>query len=236
MAIVLSLAGCKAAVERPSGEAASEEGGWTAAPRIRAVEQQREGLVVRGEASPGARVVLRGGPDTAYAAAADVAGRFELRIAALETAMVLIPEVQIGQDSTPGRERLLVADEGRLAALLMEGGASRRLSAGPALDSIDGDGRGLVASGRAATGTQVQIALEGGPEASVSVDDGGRWIMALPSTADRPVTVTVNGVAFAYPGPANRESLDRVERVGEGWRMTRALSSAARQTSWFPDA
>lgn len=237
----LALAGCTAPVERSQHEEEREEGGWTASPRIRAVERQGAGLVVRGEASPGARVVLRGDQDIAFAAGADQAGRFELHVGALPKAVVLTPEVRIGQFLTPGPERLLLAGDGApggafLAALLIEGGASRRLSPGPTLDSVDGDGQGLVVSGRAGAGARVTVSADGEAPLEVVADDGGRWTAALPSAGDRVVKIVVNGAAFAYPGPAGGAGVGSIERAGDGWRLTRVLSPSARQTSWFPDA
>ncbi|MGH7026808.1 hypothetical protein [Brevundimonas sp.] len=233
----LVLAGCNAPVERSQDEEARQDGGWTAAPRISAVERQGAGLVVRGDASPRARVVLRGDQEAAFAAGADESGRFELRVGALPSAMLLTPEVQIGQFPAPGPEQLVLAnEEAMLAALLIQGGASRRLSPGPALDSVDGDGHGLVVSGRAGPGARISVSAEGGAAVEVVADSSGRWTAALPGVGDRAANITVGGASFAYPGPAAGEGVGRIERSGGGWRLTRLLSPSARQTSWFPDA
>lgn len=195
---------------------------------------------MRGEASPGARVVLRGGQDLAFAAGADEAGRFELHVGDLPGTVILTPEVQIGQFPAPGPERLLLVGEGPpLAALLIEGGASRRLSRGPVLDSVDGDGQGLMVSGRAKPGSQVTVSADGGAEIAAGADPTGRWAAALPNLSDRPASILVGGARFSYPGPGQAdgggEAPGRIERSGEGWRVTRSLSASARQTSWFPD-
>jgi len=235
----LALAGCNAPVERSTGEEARQSDGWTPSPRIRVVERQGEGLVVRGDAPPGARVILRGGQDLAFAAGADREGRFELHVGVMPGAVILKPEVQIGQFPASGPERLLLTGgEAPVAALLVEGGASRRLSSGPALDSVDGDGQGVVASGRARPGSGVIVAADGGAEVAVIADREGHWTAALPNLSDRPASIIVGGVKFAYPGPGRVEPADqgsRIERSGEGWRVTNALSGSARQTSWFPD-
>ena len=232
----LVLAGCNAPVERSKGEEARQDGGWTASPRISAVELQSGRLVVRGDAPPGARVVLRGDQETAFAAGADESGRFELLVGALSAPMLLTPEVQIGQFPTPGPEQLVLSGEGvLLAALLIEGGASRRLSAGPVLDSVDGDGQGLVVAGRAKPGARVSVSADGGVAVEVAADFSGRWAAPLSNVGDRATNITVSGAAFAYPGPAAGEGVGRIERSGVGWRLTRLLSPSARQTSWFPD-
>ena len=237
MGVALALGGCGAPVERAASDEARQDGGWTAVPRIRAVERQGAGLIVRGDASPGARVVLRGDQDQAFAAGADAAGHFELLVGAVPAAMLLTPEVQVGQFPGAGPEQLVLAgDDAPLAALLTDGGASRRLSVGPALDSVDGDGRGLLAAGRAAPGARVSVSAEGGATVDVVADAGGRWIAALPGVGDRAATITVGAAAFAYPGPAPSEELGRIQRAGDGWRLARPLSSTARQTTWFPDA
>lgn len=239
--VAMVLAGCNAPVERSKGEEAPQDGGWAAAPRIGAVVRQGAGLVIRGDAPPGARVVLRGDQETAFAAGADAAGRFELHVGVMPTAMLLTPEVQIGQFPAPGPEQLILAagdgvtDTTMLAALLIEGGASRRLSPGPMLDSVDGDGQGLVAAGRARPGGRVSVSADGGVAVEAVANADGRWMAALPSVGDRPVNITVGGTKFAYPGPAGAASVGLIERSGSGWRLTRLLSPSARQTSWFPD-
>ncbi len=233
----LALAGCKAPVERADADEARLEGGWTASARITAVERQGGGLIVRGDAPPGARVVLRGDQDTAYAAGADASGRFEMHILDLSSVMLLRPEVQTGQFPASGPERLLVAGDGEaLAALVIEGGPSRRLSAGPALDSVDGDGRGLVAAGRARPGATVSVSAYGGAVAQAVANADGRWATAVSNVGDRPVTIRVDGEAFDYPGPSEVPGEASFARSAAGWRLTRRLSAAAWQTSWFPDA
>ena len=233
----LVLGGCNAPVERSKGEEARQDGGWTAAPRIRAVERQGANLIVRGDAPPGSRVVLRGDQDRAFAAGTDDAGRFELRVGALPSAMVLTPEVQVGQFPAAGPEQLiLTGEDAPLAALVTNGGASRRLSAGPALDSVDGDGQGLVVTGRARPGARLSVSADGAAAVEVVPDSSGRWTAALSHVGDGPATVVVGGASFSYPGPASSDGVGRIERSPGGWRLTRLLSSTARQTSWFPDA
>ena len=234
--VALGLASCHAPAERSGGDQAPQEGGWMATPRITSVERQGAGVIVRGDAPPDARVVLRGDQDTAFGAGADAAGRFDVRVGVLTSPLLLTPEVQIGQFPAPGPEQLLLVGEGRLlAATLIEGGASRRLSAGPALDSVDGDGKGVLLSGRAAPGALLSVSGGGGAAVEVNVDASGRWTAALTNIGDHPTRIQVGDASFAYPGPTEGAAVGRIERAGEGWRLTRTLSSSARQTSWFPD-
>lgn len=237
LALAPALSACRQAPEAPVTASADQAGEavWLAAPRILSVTPQSGGgVLVRGEAAPGARVVLSGGTGAVMAASADASGRFELPVVADAIGQVLTPEIQIGQASTPGPQRLLLAGEpARLAALLTDGGASLRLTPGPALDALDGDGRGLLATGRAEPGRRVEIRAGGGV-AEALADADGRWVAVVPVIGDQAAVVEAAGRAFRYPGPG--PSINRAERAGEGWRVTRVLSGVARQTTWFPDA
>lgn len=232
--LALTAAGCGAPPSQDGAQkGAADEDGWVAAPRITSVTAQRAGVLIRGEAPPGARVVLAGSGGAAMAAGADNQGRFEIPAAATVIGQVLTPEIQLGQSSIPGQARLLTAGDGTLlAALLVDGVASRRLTPGPVLDAVDGDGRGLIASGRAEPGRRVQVQASGAKVVGTA-DETGRWTTVLPGLADRAVSIAVDGKAFAYPGPG--PAISRAERAGAGWRVTRSLSGPARQTSWFPD-
>lgn len=234
MSAALSACGAPSQPEAGAGPGEAEGGDWMATPRITSVTSQSSGgVLVRGEAAPGARVILSGGDGAVMAAGSDARGRFELHVGASAFGQVLTPEIQIGQSTTPGPQRLFLAGEGgALAALLIDGGPSLRLTPGPALDALDGDGRGLIASGRAEPGQKVVVRAGGGTAEAVA-DARGRWIAVVPMVGDRAVGVQVDGRVFRYPGPGT--PADEAERAGGGWRTTRALSSAARQTTWFPD-
>lgn len=235
LAAGLLLTACSPSEKRTAGEEAPQDGGWVTPPLVTGVERRADGLIVRGHAAQGARVVLRTGQNAGFATSADRAGRFEIRMPPPGAALVLIPEIQSGQSRTPGREQLLlIGGDAPLAALLSDGGASRRLGLAPALDAVDGDGRGLVVSGRADPGARVTVRAAGVAVQVVAGDDG-RWTAGLSSAGDHPLRLEIGDVAFDYPGPA--ASADgQVVRAGKGWRLTRALSATARQTSWFPDA
>lgn len=215
------------------GSGGAEDGDWMATPRITSVTSQSSGgVLVRGEAAPGARVILSGG-GAVMAAGSDARGRFELHVGASAVGQILTPEIQIGQSTTPGPQRLFLAGEGgALAALLTDGGPSLRLTPGPALDALDGDGRGLIASGRTAPGQKVVVRAGGGAAEAVA-DARGRWSAVVPVVGDRAAEVEVDGHVFRYPGPG--APAEQAERADGGWRTTRALSGAARQTTWFPD-
>lgn len=234
VALGLTLSACGAPRQPEAGADQAEDGDWIATPRITSVTPQASGgLLVRGEAAPGGRVILSGVDGAAMAAGSDAAGRFELHVGASAIGQVLTLEIQIGQATTPAPQRLLVAGEGgRLTALLTDGGPSLRLTPGPALDALDGDGRGLTASGRAAPGQRITVRAGGGAAEAVA-DARGRWIAVVPAVGDHSAEVEVDGRRFHYPGPGLPAA--RAERAGDGWRTTRILSGAARQTTWFPD-
>ena len=235
LGLATALSACGSPKSDTEADAAEvQDGDWMATPRITSVLSQTSGgVLVRGEAAPGARVILGGTDGSVVAAAADARGRFELHVSPAAVGQILTPEIQIGQATTPGPERLLVVGgTGGLAALLTDGGASLRLTPGPTLDALDGDGRGLIASGRADPGKKVAVRAGGGTAHGVA-DSHGRWGVVVPVVGDRASDIEVEGRVFHYPGPG--VSADRAERAGEGWRVTRQLSSAARQTTWFPD-
>lgn len=232
------VVGCSQPSGSPSGDRVERDSGWIQPPRIEAVRATNGGLAVTGTAPPGARVVLRGQHGAAFAAGADAGGQFEVRVDLPSAALLLTPEVQRGQTATPASDQLLLPEGGRGAtALLAAGGASRRLDPGPALDAVDGDGRGLVASGRAQPAQVVLVGLAGGGAAQIRAGPDGRWTAVLPGARDQPTAVRVGAAVFAYPGPgaAPVEGQVRIERAGQGVRVMRSLSSTARQTSWFPD-
>lgn len=234
LALATALSACSPPENDAEGDAAEvQDADWMATPRITSVIPQGDGgVLVRGEAAPGARVILGGADGSAVAAGADAQGRFELHVGPSAVGQVLTPEIQIGQATTPGPQRLLVFGEAeRSAALLTDGGASLRLTPGPVLDALDGDGRGLVASGHAAPGQKV-VVRSGGGSAQAVADSRGRWVVAVAGAGDQASDIEVGGTTFHYPGPG---PAGRVERAGEGWRTTRQLSGAARQTTWLPD-
>lgn len=175
----LTIVGCSGPRQPMEEPKQADQDNWAAAPHIDKVSLQGSGVVVSGQAPAGARVILSNALGQAMAAGTDSQGRFELRVGREALGHVLTPEIQIGQTPTPGPERLFLAGDGAVvAALLIDGGASRRLTDGPALDAVDGDGRALLASGRSTPGQRVEVKSEG--ETAVAVaDEAGLWT-ALP--------------------------------------------------------
>lgn len=208
--------------------------GWNRPPEIQAVQRASASLIFTGAAEPGARVVLRSDSGAAYAAAADGRGRFEIRMAAPAGHLWLRPEIQIGQDSAPSPDRLLIVAGGRgPIAILRTGGPTRRLDQAPALGAVDSDGRMRLASGRAAVGTPV-VVQAAGESVRVAPDAGGRWSLML-RPADGPDEIQAGARRFAWPGEAGGGP-PRVERAGQGWRVVWTGSGGARQSTWLPDA
>jgi hypothetical protein len=207
--------------------------GWTRTPDIRSVVTAPGGLTVIGVAQPGARVALRSGGGVAYAAAADAAGRFEIRIAAPKDHVLLQPETQIGQEAAISPDLLVVLDEGRgPVALLRAGGAARRLDDAPALGAVDSDGRSVLASGRSG-GAQVSVSVPAN-DAIARVRSGldGAWTLLL--SAGSGEAIRVEGETFTWPGPGQAGTDLVVERAGEGWRIGWSAASGARQWTWLP--
>ncbi|WP_409020751.1 hypothetical protein [Brevundimonas vesicularis] len=230
------LAGCDSQEERASGPKRQDDG-WTTAPRVETVLLKSSAATISGIATPDARVLLRGDEGEAYAVAADDRGRFVVTISLTDSHVMLTPEILQGQNTVRGPEHLLILTEPGLAVMQTEGGSSRRLTPGPLLDAIDGDGQALIASGRARPQETVRVSVPGRYETAIRVGDNGRWVASLAGIADEAVTVMVNNQAFAYPGPAgglDGKSSFRLEASGGGWLLTRRLGAEAMLTSWFP--
>ena len=138
---------------------------WTRPPLIRAVRRTSDALVFIGQAEPGARVVLRSDTGPAHAAAADDRGHFEIRMAPPAGDLLLRPETQVGQDSAPSPDLLLIVDGGRgPMAVLRAGGPTRRLDRAPALGAVDSDGRIQHRDGHAITNLFAVGSAAGGLE------------------------------------------------------------------------
>jgi hypothetical protein len=218
-------------------EVAGAGSGWIMPPAVTGVTGDGTELVVAGQADPGGRVVLRTPEGRAYAAVADAAGAFEVRLTAVN-GMVLTPEAQLGQETVPAPERLLIMDAIRgTAVLLSPGGGSRRLGAAPLLSSVDFDGRAVILSGHAAPDSQVGVEIPGRGPVQIKADAVGRWRIGLDGAV--PSEVRVEGRAFAIPAlsvdavsPGSAAIL-RVER-DDGDLLKWYAPDGAPQTSWLP--
>jgi len=238
LALLLGLvSGCSepgpVAAPTPSGPTSN----WTAPPRITSVSVTADGLMVRGLAEPGGRVVLRQETGAAYAASSDAEGRFEIHMTAPVDDLMLNPEAQVGQDSVPSPERLLILRGGDGPIVLLRSGrASLRLDAAPVLGAIDSDGRVLLASGRTGvTSHSVPVSVGEGPVMAVAPDEDGRWTAVLNRAGGDGVTVRVRDAAFAYPGDSRPTTgAFSVERAGWGWRVSWKSAAGAPQTTWLP--
>ncbi|MDZ4114371.1 MAG: hypothetical protein U1E18_32890 [Brevundimonas sp.] len=208
---------------------------WARPPVVQRVERAGSTLTVSGVADAEARVVLRGDDGDAYAAAADPRGRFEIRLPAPEGHLLLRPETQVGQDTAPSPDRLLILEAGRgPIVVLRPGGPTRRLDAAPALGAIDSDGRMRLASGRTPAEGEVVEVQSGGETVQVAPDAEGRWSVILPAR-EGPDLIRVGGREFPWPGEAAGSSALMVERMESGWRIRWSGPGGAGQTTWLPD-
>ena len=237
MAAVMLAAGSAGCSPNPpdrpgAGEEAARE--WARPPVIEKVERAGAGLAVSGVAGAEARVVLRGEDGTAFAATADSSGRFQIRVPAGAGDLLLHPETQLGQDSAPSPDRLLVLAGGDgPIVVLRPGGATRRLDAAPPLGAIDSDGRMRLASGRAVAGTESVEVRSGDETVQVAPDAQGRWSVILPPRSG-PDQIRVAGRDFPWPGDATGSQDLVVERLEAGWRIRWSVPGGARQTTWLP--
>ena len=233
----VAVAACSPSETPRTAEAREEPAaGWTRPPAISAVQRAQGALIFTGEAEPGARVVLRSDSGAAYAAAADEAGRFEIRMAAPAADLLLRPETQIGQDAAPSPDRLLILAGGRgPIVILRAGGSTRRLDPAPALGAVDSDGRMRLASGQSPTGAAPIPLQTGGESGEVTPDSTGRWRLVLTPSVG-PDTIRVGDQSFVWPGDGAGGDAMRVERAGQGWRVIWSGPGGARQATWLPDA
>jgi len=226
----LASAGCGASPDAaPRGEVAND--GWVAGPRIERVARSGAFILVGGQAAPLGRVVLTGPDGVAYAAGADDAGRFDVRVPAPARDSLLAIEAQVGQVAYPAPYRLLVtANPDGPIALLAIGVPTRRIDGTGLLDAVDSDGRAGFVSGRSDPNTEVLVARGGA--VALTADETGRWSLA--TSGDTGVPVQVGSQTFVPP--AMTVTSDGVlERAGLGWQIGWRSADGARQVTWFPD-
>lgn len=230
--IALSVSTGLAACGDKQAETTAAEGaataGWAMPPRIDSVTRARATLIFKGQAQPGGRVVLRSTDGAAYAVVADDQGRFDIRMVLPAGSVMLTPETQVGQEASASPQRLVILDGGRgPIALVTPGAPARRLSATPALGTVDADGRSVLVSGRAAPGGDVSVQIGDRPAVAVRAGPDGGWSLAVDGVGPR--RIVVEGDVFDYPGGGV------AGRAGEGWRVDWTAPDGARQSTWLPD-
>ncbi|WGM47428.1 hypothetical protein KOAAANKH_02305 [Brevundimonas sp. NIBR10] len=227
-----STAACTAPQSAPKS-AAAEASAWVMTPQVESVERRQDGLMLGGRAAPDGRVVVRGPGGIAYATSADASGRFSVRIDAPREAALFMVETQTGQDATPATYRLLVsADIAGPIALLTPGGPSLRLDQAGPLDVIDGDGRNLLASGRAAAQGPTEVTTDGSP-VEIQANQDGRWVLPLASGSR---VVVVEDRVYSIPSPPTGSPASFSVERGPGGRMVSwNTPGGAIQNAWFPD-
>jgi hypothetical protein len=238
LGLSVALYGCGQGDRTGNSTGGSQEDGWTKVPRIEGVRLSGRQAVIIGTSGPEDRVILRGDEGETYAVGADTKGHFELALTLSDESVVLVPEVQQGQNGVKGPQRLVILSDVALAVIQTDGGGSQRLTPGPALDAIDNDGQVMVASGRGQAGDLVRISVADRFTAEVKVGDDRRWSTGLPGVPNRAFGLRVNNQTFDYPGPGGGledEQNQELEMVNEGWRLTRRLGGRAFLTSWFPN-
>lgn len=233
LAAATTSACSEGARDERKAEAAASTTGWTRPPVITAVRRGPATLIFSGTAEPGARVALSNDQGAAFAAAADEAGQFEIRMTTPHENLMLTPETRVGQDAATSPERLLILAGGPIAVMRV-GGPSRRLDAAPALGAIDSDGRTALASGRMA-GDGERVAVSSGAQTlQVTPDESGRWSVVLGSAAGGQ-TVRVGDRAFVWPGAGPAGDGLQAERAGNGWSVAWTGPGGGRQWVWLPD-
>lgn len=232
--VATAAVGCSEAPRNDGkAEAAANANGWTRSPEITAVRRGPATLIFSGTAEPGARVALSNDAGAAFAAAADEAGQFEIRMTAPREHLVLRPETRVGQDAATSPDRLLILADGPIA-VLRAGGPTRRLDAAPALGAVDSDGRTALASGRITDRTERVAVTAGGQTLQVAPDESGRWSVVLGGGGGGQ-TIRVGEAAFEWPGAGATADGLKAERAGNGWRVAWTGAAGGRQWTWLPD-
>ncbi len=235
------LGGAGACSRAPEGGAPQTQAGsdWVTPPQIDSVERTGAGLLVRGRAAPGGRVVLRAAGGVAYAVGADAGGHFDLQVRAPANDTLFLVETQAGQDAAPAPYQMLVSrDPAGPTALLGGGGPTKRLDRAGPLDVVDSDGHALLASGRATPGTTVQVSVAGRDPVPARVAGDGRWSLMLTNEGAGGAEIVVGGRRYAYPGPVSGsggggDGLAMVSNP-QGWSVSWPVPPRSRQSSWFP--
>lgn len=227
----LLVAACGSPAEKPTGSETANNG-WIAEPRVEQVTRGGDAIHVIGMAAPFGRVVLTGADGVAFAAGADEAGHFDIRLPAPKADAVLAVEAQVGQIAYPAPGRLLVsADPRGPVAILGIGAPTRRLDGAGALDAIDADGRAGFLSGRAAANTEVAI-VRNGVGLTAKSDAEGRWMLAVGDDAGAGLRV---GDRAFVPPELTGAAENGLARAGQGWRIAWTGPDGARQVTWLPD-
>lgn len=227
---ILGLFACGSPPETPAGAEAATDG-WVAGPRVDRVVREGNAIVVSGLGARFGRIVLTGPDGVAYAAGADEAGHFDIRLPAPKQDALLAVEAQVGQIAYPAPGRLLVPLDPRgPVALLGIGAPTRRLDPAGPLDAVDTDGRAGFLSGRAGAGAAVAVGRRGG--GTVTAGEDGRWTLLVSGDGSEPVQV---GDRVFTPPPMVVTIDGVLERAGEGWRLGWTSTGGARQVTWFPD-
>lgn len=234
MIAAAGLAGCSDSPPQEAKAGATTSNGWARPPEITGVRRGPATLIFSGIAEPGARVALSNDEGAAFAAAADEAGRFEIRMTEPREHLMLQPETRIGQDAASSPDRLLILADGPIAVLRV-GGAARRLDPAPGLGAVDSDGRSALASGKVTGDAERVSVTAGGQTVQVVPDAHGRWSVVL-GEGGAPQAVRVGDTAFDWPGPGASASGLQAERAGAGWRVAWRGPSGAPQWTWLPDA
>lgn len=204
---------------------------WVMPPVIEAVAPSNRELIISGRASPLGRVAISGSGGLAYAAGADEAGRFELRVPRPAQDTLFVVEARVGQRSYPAPYRLLIgADPSSPMGLLAVGTPTQRLDPGPSLDAVDSDRRAVSLTGRATP--EAAITIDGTLRGSPVAGPDGRW--RLVGAVDGPMTLSVNDTVYR-PVLSAGGVAGSLERAGDGWRITWSGSGGGIQTTWFPD-
>jgi len=229
--LALALAGCQRT--DPAMEVSAAPSEWVRTPELQTAERRGHQVIVTGQASPGARVLLSAPGRQTMAVGAGADGGFSISVpVALEDVLYEIGDQQ-GQDVVAAPGRLLIGQaQDAPVAILMPGGSARRLDRRLVVEAVDGDGAGLLLSGWIEPSAQVAIHWQTGSATSQAGADG-RWTLTVPRETGGS-TFETRGRRVAVPDLSGLQP-GVLQRAGAGWALRWSIAPDRYQTTWLPD-
>lgn len=198
IALLASLAACRAPPDDAAGAAAASDAGYVSPPSVIDAAAAAGQVTLRGAAAAGSEIRLASPGGEALSTRADKDGQWRLQLATGGETRVFGLSAASGGRRVQAQGYVLVGPRGE-TALLRAGAAALRLDrpAGSRISSVDFDAEGgALLAGWAAAGTDVAIRLDGRAAGDARTDEDGRFYYALPRLSPGPHRIEATGVAF----------------------------------------
>jgi len=198
VALLAALGGCRASPPGSAGAGALSDAGYATPPAVTLATPAAGGVVLSGEAPPGAEVRLAPPAGEPLAVRADADGRWRLEVPRAQETRIFGVSADSAGRRVQAQGYLLVGPRGQTAVLRAGTGAIRLdRPAGSRIAAIDFDADGgALVSGWAAAGTDVAIRLDGRSAGEARADAEGRFSFAIPRLSGGAHRIEATGVAF----------------------------------------